>query len=184
MSITSLRKAAKEAKEAHYDACVAWKKDPEVVRLRKALREAEVKAQKANRSKVEKAEKAWMAAEKALDDAHKKKEEKLVVPEHIQDIVKRCLRGTDYGPKGLVVEWVSESGRFAIILQPEHAFWANMMEPNKYAPAERSLLDAGRDHPDKRGTDLYREVMVKEHEGRFLKAVKQEWMSYIEQEES
>ena len=181
-SISALKKSIKEARDIYEEARVKWTKDPEVVRLRKKLKDAEIKAQKAGLSNREKARDDVIAAEKALRDFREAKE--IEVPERISKIISQCLRGTDYGPKGLVVEWVSPKERFAIVVQPGHTFWANQMETSKYATAERTLLDVMWDDPDEQGSSLFRAVMVKKHEGRFVKAVKKEWLDYVDQEEA
>jgi len=178
---TALKKKVKEARDAYDKAMRAWESDPKVVRLRKELRDAEGKAQEKNDSKIDKAYAALTAAQKKLREF--KETNAVSIPERIASIVRRCMAGTDYGPEGLVVEWVSPKERFAIVVQPGHTYWANMFEPSKYGRTERTLLDVEQDDPDHTGTNLYRDVMVKKHEGRFLKAVKSEWLAYVAEQE-
>jgi len=182
MSIASMKKELAKLNEEFIKTRQSYRKDPEVIRTKKAYDKAVTKAQNKSDEKATPiaARSQKLRAELAVAEEAARQS----IPERLADIITRCLSGVDYGPKGLIVEWVSPSERFAIILQPGHTFWANMMEPNKYASAERTLLDAERDSQSTHAMDLYRDVMVKSHEGRFTKAVRQEWMDYIEEQEA
>lgn len=155
--------------------------NPKVKKAREAYHKVLAEAQKEAEKKCRPLEKKIDKLKAEYQELSRKKEVR--VPEKIKNAIEKCMSGVDYGPKGLIVEWVSPSERFAIIVQPGHTYWANMFEPNKYVATERSLMDISSDDGRVGSLGLFDLMQVKTHKGRFPKAVKEEWMAYIEKQE-
>jgi len=100
-------------------------------------------------------------------------------PVHIQDLLRRCRRGMDYGSKPFLVRWVSPTGRFFIVTVQGHSTWAGR-GTMRYAPSTHYLMDCageGRDAGN-HGHDIWRAIEVKgcELDGRLSRDQKGKWI--------
>jgi len=183
MGITALRKEARRLnmaiEQAKKDALV----DSEVLKALDALDEAK-KAYRAAKGRAED-RLAGPFVEQLGSVNHRIREyqsgKKLPEPPvHIQDLLRRCRRGVDFGPKPFRVIWVSPTGRFFIVTNPGSKFWASQIQPSKYSPSNHYLMDCVGEQNVRghHGYDVWGSIQVEgcKVEGRLLKATKSGWI--------
>jgi hypothetical protein len=115
----------------------AWESDADYIKYRDLAYKAKAKNLKANESKLD----ALYIQIHQLEETYKlfsvKKEYKL--SDTLEEFVNKCMRGVDYGPKGLV-PIASWDNRFVLLKKPGHNAWCGIGD-SKYYPTEYSLHD-------------------------------------------
>ena len=84
-------------------------------------------------------------------------------------------RGVDYGPRGLIIHWYSEDGRFAIIKETGHSHFSGRGQ-QAYGCTCYNLIDTKK---EKRDMAIFFGLSIKEFEGRFSKKTMKECTDII-----
>jgi len=183
MGITALKREKKRLKDVLEEVLDGPKREPNIVaaldEYRRLLGEA-VRMARAVAGPIRKRREDVEVRIRELEDS-----KKLAVPERIRKIVAQLFRGCNYGVYELPVVWISPEERFFILKNPGSTGWSGIGE-TAYSPASHYLMDASlapKDFEAMHGHDLFSKIQVFEHDGRLLKAKKEEWMVYALKEE-
>lgn len=154
----------------------AWESDVNYIKYRDLAYKAKAKNLKANESKLD----TLYIQIHQLEETYKlfsvKKEYKL--SDTLEEFVNECMRGVDYGPKGLV-PIMSWDDRFVLLKKPGHNAWCGRGD-SKYYPTEYSLHDITRVDPDSRhGMNIFGKSVIFEEEGLNTKKAIEKSEKYI-----
>lgn len=177
MKEKSIKAQIKEIKEQIETIKSDTANNEELAKLRKAYYEKKDELYKEECKKTESLYKKIDELAEAYGKELKKKREE--IPEKIKEFVSNVSRGTDYGPKGLVVIWWSEDNRFVIVTQPGSTGWCGRGE-TKYYPSKHYLCDSSKINENKYGFSAFQESIIEEIEGRLSKEQKQKWQQKAE----
>jgi len=167
----------------------AWAKDTNVIEKKKMFD----KASKDYGAAVDEAQKKIQPELDLAADEYSKihteirtyrDSKKVAIPENVQAFLDALSRGTDWGPKGNVIKWISAGTRFVIITNPGHTGWCGI-GMTKYYESQHYLYDLNKMTDRDNGSTLGNECQIRSAEGRLSKEVKNEWKKYaIEKENS
>ena len=183
-SKAQIKQEIKDTNEKLLNLQWSVKKDPIVIKTKKAYDDALENAQNKIAKEVLELRNQHNKLLEEIDDIEKAKE--IVIPQKVQDFISAICRGVDFGYKGWVVKWVSPKQRFAIMTNPGHSGWSGRGETSYYG-SDHYLFDITKiNDKNPSGFDLsYVHCTVfKKYNGRLDKETKQKWIDYATEQES
>lgn len=179
-TLSALKKMLKNKRE---EKSLLWKSvslDPLVVKTKKAYDDAVKLAESKSIDKTKEIEDRIVEFEKKIDSLKQGKEKE--IPEEAKEFIKNIRRGVDWGPKGIVFQWLSPNKRFIIITNPGHTSWRGRGDVAYYS-SDHYLCDITKTK-NSHGYDTFSNSKVFSFEGRLNKETLNKWQDYACKEET